>query len=112
MEGLRRNRARGRSLIYVVLTVALLLGSIPAHRSVWQGNEELHTLLETIVTVLGFVTGAMALVRYYSKKSGMFLLLGTGFIGGAFLDGYHALVRSSFFARHTYSALSSLTPWS
>ncbi|HSY63857.1 MAG TPA: response regulator [Terriglobales bacterium] len=112
MEGLRPNRARGRSLIYVVLTVALLLGSIPAHRSVWQGNEELHTLLETIVTVLGFVTGAMALVRYYSKKSGMFLLLGTGFIGVAFLDGYHALVSSSFFARHTYSALSSLTPWS
>lgn len=112
MEAPRPNRAQVRSLIYVVLTIVLLLGSIPAHRSTWQGNEELHTLMETIATVLGFVTGAMALVRYYSKKSGMFLLLGTGFIGGAFLDGYHAAVRSSFFARHTYSLLSSLTPWS
>ena len=112
MEGLRPNRVRGRSLTYVLLTLVLLLGSIPAHRSAWQGNAELHTLLETIATVLGFVTGAMALVRYYTKKSGMFLLLGTGFLGGALLDGYHAMVRSSFFAGHTPSALSSLTPWS
>jgi len=112
MEGLRPNRARGRSLIYVLLTLVLIVGAIPAHRSAWQGNEELHTLLETIATVLGFVTGAMALVRYYTKKSDMFLLLGTGFIGGAFLDGYHALVRSSFLTGHTPSALSSLTPWS
>src|ERR1700680_2750292 len=112
MEGLRPNRARGRSLTYLLLTLVLLLGSVPAHRSAWQGNAELHTLLETIATVLGFVTGAMALVRYYTKKSGMFLLLGTGFLGSALLDGYHAMVRSSFFAGHTPSSLSSLTAWS
>jgi PAS domain S-box-containing protein len=112
MEGLRLSRARGRSLFYVFLIVVLLLGSVPAHRSAWQGNEELHTLLETIATLLGLVTGAMALVRYYTKKSDMFLLLGAGFLGGAVLDGYHAMVRSSFFAGHAPSALSSLTPWS
>jgi len=112
MEGLRPNRARGRSLIYVLLTLVLLLGSIPAHRSAWHGNAELHTIFETIATVLAFVTGAMALVRYYTKKSGMFLLLGSGFLGGAFLDGYHAMVTSSFFAGLTPPALSTLTPWS
>ena len=112
MEGLRPNRARGWSLIYVFLTLFLLLGSVPAHRSAWQGNAELHTIFETIATVLAFVTGAMALVRYYTKKSGMFLLLGSGFLGGAFLDAYHAMVTSSFFAGHTPAALSNLTPWS
>jgi PAS domain S-box-containing protein len=112
MEGLRPNRARGRRLIYAILTLALLLGASPAHRSAWQGNAELHTLLETIATLLGFVTGAMALVRYYTKKSSMFLLLGSGFLGGALLDGYHAAITSAFFAGHAPSALSSLTPWS
>ena len=112
MEGLRPNRARGRSLVYAVLTLVLLLGAIPAHRSAWQGTAELHTLFETIATLLGFVTGAMALVRYYTKKSSMFLLLGSGFLGGALLDGYHAVITSSFLAGHAPSALSSLTPWS
>src|SRR6202451_3892370 len=112
MAGLRPNRAQGRSLIYVLLTLILLLGGLPAHRSAWQGTSELHTLFETVATVLGFVTGAMALVRYYTKKNAMFLLLGSGFLGGALLDGYHAAVTSSFFAGHTPSALSTLTAWS
>jgi len=112
MEGLRPNHARGRSVTYVFFTLVLLIGAIPAHRSTWQGNAELHTLFETVATLLGFVTGAMALVRYYTKKNSMFLLLGSGFLGEAILDGCHALVTSSFFARHAPSALSSLTPWS
>jgi hypothetical protein len=45
MEDLRPNRARERSIIYALLTLALLLGAIPAHRSAWQGTAELHTLL-------------------------------------------------------------------
>jgi PAS domain S-box-containing protein len=112
MEGLKLSRAQGRTLIYVLLTVVLLLGSIPAHRSGWQGNAELHTLFEIVATVLQFVTGAMALVRYYTKKSHMFLLLGSGFLGGAFLDGYHAAATSSFFGALVPAALSTLTPWS
>ena len=106
MEGLRPNHARGRSVTYVVFTLVLLIGAIPAHRSTWQGNAELHTLFETVATLLGFVTGAMALVRYYTKKNSMFLLLGSGFLGEAILDGCHAFVMSSFFARHAPSALS------
>jgi len=112
MEGLRPNHARERSIVYVLFTLVLALGVIPAHRSAWQGNAELHTLLETVATLLGFVTGAMALVRYYTKKNSTFLLLGSGFLGGALLDGCHALVTSSFFAGHAPSALSTLTPWS
>jgi len=54
----------------------------------------------------------MALVRYYTKKSSMFLLLGTGFLGGAILDGYHAVATSSYFAGRVPSALADLSPWS
>src|SRR5208337_210031 len=112
MEVLSPKRTRGRALAYVLLTLVLLLGSFPDHRSTWQGTAELHTLFETGATLLGLVTGAMALVRYYTKKRGRFLLLGTGFLGGALLNGYHAMASSSFLAGHIPSVLSSLTPWS
>jgi signal transduction histidine kinase/CheY-like chemotaxis protein len=105
-------RVRGRSLVYALLFVILLLGAFPLRRVAWRSNAEFHTLLETIATLLALTTGAMALVRYYSKKSSMFLLLGSAFLGAALLDGYHAVITSSFFAGRTPSALSALTPWS
>jgi signal transduction histidine kinase/DNA-binding response OmpR family regulator len=105
-------RVRGRSLVYALLFVVLLLGAFPLRRVAWQSNAEFHTLLETIATLLALITGAMALVRYYTKKSSMFLLLGSGFLGAGLLDGYHAAITSSFLAGHTPSALSALTPWS
>jgi len=112
MESLSPKPVRRRSLVYVLFTLGLLLGSFPAHRSAWHSTADLHTLLETMATLLGLVTGAIALVRYYTKKSGMFLLLGTGFLGGALLNGYHAMVTSSFLAGYVPPALSGLTPWS
>jgi len=66
-------RALKRGLAYAVLAVVLLLGGFPAHRSAWLGNADLHTWIETISTLLALVTGAMALVRSYAKKSGTFL---------------------------------------
>ena len=85
MESLSPKPVRRRSLVYVLFTLGLLLGSFPAHRSAWHSTADLHTLLETMATLLGLVTGAIALVRYYTKKSGMFLLLGTGLLGLAFV---------------------------
>ena len=96
----------------MLLTAVLLLGVVPVHLILWQGNAELHTLFETIATLLALITGGMALVRYYTKKSSTFLLLGCGFLGAALLDGYHAAITSSFLAGRTPSALSALTPWS
>ena len=101
-----------RSAAYALLLLALFSGGILLHRSTWHGNTELHTLLETIDTLLAFTAGVMALVRYYSKRSNLFLLLGSGFLGAACLDCYHALITSSFLAGLTPSALSALTPWS
>jgi signal transduction histidine kinase/CheY-like chemotaxis protein len=101
-----------RSLAYASLAVVLLLGGLPVRHISWRGSPELHTLLETIATVLALMTGAMALVRYYTRKRGTYLLLGSGFLGAALLDGYHAVVTSSFLSGRTRSAPSALISWS
>ncbi|MCH8331052.1 MAG: hypothetical protein IH946_06690, partial [Bacteroidetes bacterium] len=51
--------------------------------------------MEGIATLLALVVGTMALVRFYSKKNNTFLFIGTGFLGTALLDGYHAIVTSA-----------------
>src|ERR1700730_14078909 len=103
---------RRRVLQYTLLASAVFLGAYPAHRALWRGNAELHTLLETISSLLALTAGAMALVRYYAKKSSAFLLLGSCFLGAGLLDAYHGLITSPFLAGMTPSALSALTPWS
>jgi signal transduction histidine kinase/CheY-like chemotaxis protein len=105
-------RLRGRCLAYVLTGVVLLLGAFLLRGAQWQGSSELHTLLETIATVLALFTGAMALVRYYSKKDAEYLLIGSGFLGAAVLDAYHAAITSTSLADYTPTALSALTPWS
>ena len=107
-----RDRIRMRIFIYILLSIALLIGGFLLRADAWRGNAELHTLLESVATVLALFTGAMALIRYYAKKNSLFLLVGSGFLGAAILDAYHAAITSSFLADHTPSALSALTPWS
>jgi len=101
-----------RALQYTLLATALLVGAYPTHRASWRGNAELHTLLEAIAALMAFTAGAMALVRYYAKKSTAFLLLGSCFLGAALLDTCHGLITSSFFAGVAPSELVALTPWS
>jgi PAS domain S-box-containing protein len=68
--------------------------------------------MEVIATVLALLVGVMALVRFYSKKDNTILFIGAGFLGTAFLDGYHALVTSTAFAPYLPSDLPALIPWS
>ena len=82
------------------------------HGHQWPGSVGLHTLMETLATLLAAIVGAMALVRFYSKKDNTFLLIGAGFLGTGFLDGYHAVVTSEFFRPFMPSDLPSLIPWS
>ena len=107
-----RRQIRKRVFVYILLSIALLVGGFLLRGNAWRGNAELHTLLESVATVLALFTGAMALIRYYAKKNSLFLLVGSGFLGAAVLDAYHAAITSSFLADHTPSALSALTPWS
>jgi signal transduction histidine kinase/DNA-binding response OmpR family regulator len=106
------DRVRRRVLTYLLLLVIPIAG-LPLMRSTaWRGTTELHTLLEVIATQLALITGAMALVRYYSKRKSKFLLLGAGFLGASVLDAYHAAITSTFLVARTPSAFSALTHWS
>jgi PAS domain S-box-containing protein len=88
------NPARQRGLLYAALLVGLLAARIPVGRAAWTGTAELHTSLETAVTVLALVIGAMALVHYSSHKSGAYLTLGLGFLAAGVVNGYHAVLTS------------------
>src|SRR6266849_4581521 len=101
MSTLPLGNARRRAWTYVLITVVVLAGGMPIYVAQWQTTAQFHTLLEAVATVLAIVTGVMALVRYYAKKSSAFLILGSGFLGTALLDGYHGLITSTFLVGHT-----------
>lgn len=106
------NPARRRSAVYWGLAAVLVMSYVLLRKSTWQGGAQLHTIMEVIATLLALMVGAMAVVRFYSKKNNTFLFIGTGFLGTAFLDGYHAVVTSKFFAPYLPSDLPALIPWS
>jgi len=105
------NPARRRSLVYAALFVGLLAPRVHLGQVTWVGNPEIHTVLETIATLLAFVIAAMALGRYYNQKTASYLILGSGFLGAGLLDGYHAVVTSSFCTGCTPSSVTALIPW-
>jgi PAS domain S-box-containing protein len=77
-----------------------------------RGTSELHTLLETVSTLLALTAGGMALIRYYAQPTAKFLFLGNGFLVAGVLDGYHAAITSSFLAEYSRSSTSALVAWS
>ena len=85
-----------RATLYFLLFVLLFVGGFGPVRSAWMSGPGLHENLETLSTLLAFVVGALALVRFYSKKRGTFLFIGTGFLGTALLDAFHVLASSEF----------------
>ena len=76
------------------------------------GNTQLHTIMEVVATLFAAVVGVVALVRYNARRHNMILFLGVGFCGTALLDGYHAIVTSTFFHQLFPSPPESLIPWS
>ncbi|MCZ6625256.1 MAG: GAF domain-containing protein [Deltaproteobacteria bacterium] len=97
---------------YIATFVAFFLGYFLLRDSTWQGSTELHTLMEVAATLLALMVGISALVHFYSKKSNTFLFIGTGFLGTALLDGYHAIVTSQWFDQLWPSPPPHLIPWS
>jgi len=98
--------------IYVLCAASLTVLGIALQPAGWKGTAELHTLMELGSTLLALVIGVVALIRFYSKKQNTYLFVGIGFFGTAFLDGYHTVVTSSFFAEYLPSGLAALIPWS
>jgi len=101
-----------RVSIYWLAGPGLALGLFSLHGQIWRGGVHPHTLMETMATVLAMTVGVMALVRFYSKKDTPTFLLGTGFLGTALLDGFHAVATSEYFGPLMSSDFSSLLSWS
>ena len=97
---------------YLLLSGILSVGFLIARDISWVGSQTLHTLMEVLATALALFVGILALIRHYTKPSNIFLLVGAGFLGTAFLDGYHALVTSALFDQLFPSPPLSLAPWS
>jgi len=106
-----RDKTNRRTGIYMGVSIALCVGSVVLRGPTWQGSRELHTIMEAIATLLALMVGMVALLRFYTKQSDTFLFLGTGFLGTALLDGYHALVTSQWFDQLWPSPPPSLIPW-
>jgi two-component system, sensor histidine kinase and response regulator len=101
-----------KTTTYYVVTIGLVVSYLATYNSSWHGSAEIHTLMESIATVLGLFVGAISLIRFYSLGGITYLILGAGFIGVACLDGYHAVVTSIWFKGYLPSKLISLIPWS
>ena len=101
-----------RQITSIAIGGGLLLGFVLLRAYTWQGNTQLHTLMEVLATALALFVGVVALVRLYTQRNSTFLFVGTGFLGTALLDGYHAIATSSFFDHVLPSVPSSLIPWS
>lgn len=106
------SRAKSRAMVYAAFLGGLAACGVLVQGVRWRGNAELHTLIETVCALLALMGGAIALTRYYTRKTARYLLLGSGLIGATLLDSYHAMMTSSFLMGQTASAHVALTPWS
>jgi diguanylate cyclase (GGDEF)-like protein/PAS domain S-box-containing protein len=101
-----------RKFAYAALCLVLLAGAVPLGRFPFSADPWIHTLLETVSTVLACTVGAISLVRYFARNSLSHLLLGTGFLAAGVLNGFHAVITSPSCAPCNPSALPDLTHWS
>ncbi|MBL4667421.1 MAG: hypothetical protein JKY04_08590 [Sneathiella sp.] len=112
MNNMTDKTVNTRIATYLVTAIAFTLLYIFIRGGSWKGSPELHTIMEVIATLLALMVASMAMVRYYTKKEIIFLFLGMGFVGTALLDGYHAIVTSTYFRPFMPSDIIKLIPWS
>ncbi len=86
----------------VIAYGAVVLGCLAlapwADRLDWIGNAYIHSLHEMAAVMLALGVAVISLVRFHSRKSDTYLLIGAAFLGVAFLDGYHAVQASDLVA--------------
>lgn len=104
---------RWSSVWFVLLTLGVLGGySVILLAGSSGGSAQAHTLMELAATVLALVTGAIALVRFYSRPEVGFLVLGAGLVGAGLLDASHCLLSASGVESSAPSSLEQLARWS
>lgn len=108
MSKLEQKRIKTYCLVAISITVFYIL----LHKNQWQSDAQIHILMEVVATLLAGLVGLLALVRFHAHNDKTFLLIGTGFLGAAFLDGYHAVVTARYLSPLMPSDLPSNIPWS
>ena len=103
---------RSHGWVFVALGVGLSAIYPFLAASGWESGSTLHSVLEVAAMMIAAGVGGLAITRFYSHKENIFLFVGTGFLGTALLDGYHAIVTSEAIAPLLPSDLASLIPWS
>ena len=103
---------RRKITVALVVGGVLLVGSVVLRAVPWQATSTEHTITEVAATLLALFVGVIAVVRFYSKKGNTYLFVGTGFLGTALLDGYHAVATYAPFSSAFPSLPPSLVPWS
>ena len=87
------DRGLEHSALYAVIFLILVGGAMGLNVGVdeWSSSATAHSIMESVGTILAFMVGGLALVRYYSRKQVTFLLIGCGFLGAGILDLNHVV---------------------
>lgn len=102
-----------KNLSFAATAIVLILLSFSISDSSWHASKNLHTLLESIATILTLFIGILSLIHYKTNRTNqLFLFLGAGFLGTSSLELYHTLVTSELFHIYFPSPPESLIPWS
>lgn len=80
--------AKTRIATYVILFILLLMVWLGVTTAVSNNNLPLYMMLQLAAAMLAFLVGLQALVRFYTRKNGTFLLVGLGFLGSGIIDSY------------------------
>ncbi len=106
------DRTATRLSIHFFVVLLLFVGAVGLSRTGWASGPILYGTLEALSSLLAMVAGALALVRFYSKKQETFLLIGTGFVGTGFLDLFPAVLATGWIGSWTPEELEGLATWS
>lgn len=109
---LKGDRTATRASFYFFVVMLLFVGAFGLSPSEWTSGPGLYGTLEALCTLLAFVVGALALVRFYSKKQETFLFIGTGFLGTGFLNLVPAVLTTGWMGDSTRDQLEGLATWS
>lgn len=101
-----------RTITYIIVLVIHFTVYLYIRDSEWIGGKNLDIVMELLAITLAFFIGIVALIRFFSRKNNTILFIGTGFLGTAFLDLYHAIVSSGLLESYFPSPPSYLMPWS
>ncbi|MBT8396818.1 MAG: PAS domain S-box protein, partial [Gemmatimonadetes bacterium] len=106
------DRTAPRAAIHFFAVVLLAVLARGLAGTDWTSGPILYGTLEALSACLAFVVGALALVRFYSRKQETILFIGTGFLGTGFLDLFPAVLATGWMGSRTPEDLEGLATWS